>query len=68
MLETPVKYIRARSKPNEILAKFKSIFGPIITLVYNLVIGGVIGVVIFPADYIQGFALIFLFFFTSYLK
>lgn len=32
-------------KPSGIVAKFKPIVGPVITLVYNLVIGGVIGVV-----------------------
>ena len=31
--------------PNGIVARFEPIIGPIITLVYNLVIGGVIGVV-----------------------
>ena len=31
--------------PNGIVAKFEPITGPVITLVYNLVIGGVIGVV-----------------------
>ncbi len=31
--------------PTDIVAKFEPITGPIITLVYNLVIGGVIGVV-----------------------
>lgn len=31
--------------PNGIVAKFEPITAPIITLVYNLVIGGVIGVV-----------------------
>ena len=31
--------------PNGIVAKFEPLTGPIITLVYNLVIGGVIGVV-----------------------
>ena len=31
--------------PTGIVAKFEPITGPIITLVYNLVIGGVIGVV-----------------------
>ncbi len=31
--------------PNGIVAKFEPITGPIITLIYNLVIGGVIGVV-----------------------
>lgn len=32
-------------KPSGIVAKFEPLTGPIITLVYNLVIGGVIGVV-----------------------
>ena len=32
-------------KPNGIVAKFESLTGPVITLVYNLVIGGIIGVV-----------------------
>ena len=32
-------------KPSGIIAKFEPLTGPIITLVYNLVIGGVIGVV-----------------------
>lgn len=32
-------------KPNGIVAKFEPITGPVITLVYNLVIGGIIGVV-----------------------
>ena len=32
-------------KPSGIIAKFEPLVGPIITLVYNLVIGGVIGVV-----------------------
>lgn len=32
-------------KPNGIVAKFEPITGPVITFVYNLVIGGVIGVV-----------------------
>lgn len=32
-------------KPSGIVAKFEPIVGPVITLVYNLVIGGVIGVV-----------------------
>ncbi len=32
-------------KPTGVVAKFESLTGPIITLVYNLVIGGVIGVV-----------------------
>lgn len=32
-------------KPTKIVEKFESVTGPIITLVYNLVIGGVIGVV-----------------------
>lgn len=32
-------------KPSGIVARFEPIIGPIITLVYNLVIGGVIGVV-----------------------
>jgi hypothetical protein len=32
-------------KPVGIVAKFEPIVGPIITLIYNLVIGGVIGVV-----------------------
>lgn len=32
-------------KPNGIVAKFEPLTGPIITLVYNIVIGGVIGVV-----------------------
>ena len=32
-------------KPNGIVAKFEPITSPVITLVYNLVIGGVIGVV-----------------------
>ncbi len=32
-------------KPSGIVAKFEPLVGPIITLVYNLVIGGVIGVV-----------------------
>ena len=32
-------------KPSGIVAKFKPSVGPVITLVYNLVIGGVIGVV-----------------------
>ena len=32
-------------KPSGIVAKFEQITGPIITLIYNLVIGGVIGVV-----------------------
>ena len=31
--------------PNGIVAKFEPITGPIITLIYNLVIGGIIGVV-----------------------
>lgn len=31
--------------PKEIVARFEPVTGPIITLVYNLVIGGVIGVV-----------------------
>lgn len=31
-------------KPNGIVAKFEPITGPVITLVYNLVIGGIIGV------------------------
>ena len=31
--------------PTGIVAKFEPIVGPIITLVYNLIIGGVIGVV-----------------------
>ena len=31
--------------PNGIVAKFEQITGPVITLIYNLVIGGVIGVV-----------------------
>ena len=31
-------------KPNGIVAKFEPITGPIITLIYNLVIGGVVGV------------------------
>lgn len=31
--------------PNGIVAKFEPITGPIITLIYNLVIGGVIGVI-----------------------
>ncbi len=31
--------------PNGIVAKFEPITGPVITLIYNLVIGGVIGVV-----------------------
>lgn len=33
------------NKPNGIVAKFKPLTGPIIVLVYNLVFGGVIGVV-----------------------
>lgn len=32
-------------KPNGIVAKFEPITGPVITLIYNLIIGGVIGVV-----------------------
>lgn len=32
-------------KPSGIIAKFEPLTGPIITLVYNLVIGGVIGVI-----------------------
>ncbi len=32
-------------KPTGIIAKFEPITGPVITLVYNLVIGGVIGVI-----------------------
>ena len=32
-------------KPNGIVEKFEPITGPVITLVYNLVIGGIIGVV-----------------------
>ncbi len=32
-------------KPNGIVTKFEPLTGPIITLIYNLVIGGVIGVV-----------------------
>ena len=32
-------------KPNGIVAKFENLTGPVITLVYNLVIGGIIGVV-----------------------
>ena len=32
-------------KPNGIVAKFEPITGPIIILIYNLVIGGVIGVI-----------------------
>ena len=31
-------------QPNGIVAKFEPLTGPIITLVYNLIIGGVIGV------------------------
>ncbi|MDD6478967.1 MAG: zinc-ribbon domain-containing protein [Oscillospiraceae bacterium] len=36
---------RLLEKPNGIVAKFEPITGPVITLIYNLVIGGVIGVV-----------------------
>ena len=32
-------------KPNGIVAKFEPVIGPIITLIYNLVIGGIIGVI-----------------------
>ena len=32
-------------KPNGIVAKFEPITGPVITLIYNLIIGGVIGVI-----------------------
>lgn len=32
-------------KPNGIVAKFEPIVGPVITLIYNLVIGGIIGVI-----------------------
>lgn len=31
--------------PNGIVARFESVTGPVITLIYNLVIGGIIGVV-----------------------
>ena len=32
-------------KPTGVVAKFESLTGPIITLIYNLVIGGIIGVI-----------------------
>ena len=41
-----MKYSKTLAEnPNGIVAKFEPLTGPIITLVYNLVIGGVIGVV-----------------------
>ena len=41
-----MKYSKALlEKPKGIVSKFESITGPVITLLYNLVIGGVIGVV-----------------------